>query len=147
MSHPIPFRTRTLNPFAPMVLCLKARESRSLPGLLNIIRNEFFLLQVFKPPAFAGGFFINGSSETLFADTGWFRAVFCVTETDWRSLRKNAGLAAAGYSAAVTAAFLRSCFPLYVLRTKNGEAQGRYTKLKGAQNAMSTKNSIPVPEK
>ena len=92
-------------------------------------------------------FFINGSSETLFADTGWFMAVFCVTETDWRSLRKNAGLAAAGYSAAVTAAFLRSCFPLYVLRTKNGEVQGRYTKLKGAQNAMSTKNSIPVPEK
>jgi len=63
------------------------------------------------------------------------------------SLRKNAGLAAAGRSAAVVAAFLRSCFPLYVLRTKNGEAQGRYTKLKGAQNAMSTKNSIPAPEK
>ena len=59
MSHPIPFRTRTLNPFAPMVLCLKARESRSLPGLLNIIWNEFFLLQVFKPPAFAGGFFLT----------------------------------------------------------------------------------------
>lgn len=91
--------------------------------------------------------FFNESSETLFADTGWFRAVFCVTETDWRSLRKNAGLAAAGYSAVVTAAFLRSCFLLYILRTKNGEAQGRYTKLKGAQNAMSTKNSIPVPEK
>ena len=92
VSHPIPFRTRTLNPFAPMVLCLKARESRSLPGLLNIIRNEFFLLQVFKPPAFAGGFFINGSSETLFADAVWFRAVFCVTETDWRSLRKSSVL-------------------------------------------------------
>lgn len=59
VSHPIPFRTRTLNPFAPMVLCLKARESRSLPGLLNIIWNEFFLLQVFKPPAFAGGFFLT----------------------------------------------------------------------------------------
>lgn len=65
-----------------MVLCLKARESRSLPGLLNIIWNEFFLLQVFKPPAFAGGFF-NGSSETLFADAGRFRPVFCVAETDW----------------------------------------------------------------
>lgn len=145
MSHPIPFRTRTLNPFAPMVLCLKARESRSLPGLLNIIWNEFFLLQVFKPPAFAGGFF-NGSSETLFTDAGRFRPVFA-------SLRRigfaseKAGLAAAGRSAAVVAAFLRSCFPLYVLRTKNGEAQGRYTKLKGAQNAMSTKNSIPAPEK
>ena len=130
-----------------MVLCLKARESRSLPGLLNIIWNEFFLLQVFKPPAFAGGFFINGYSETLFADAGWFRAVFCVAETDWRSLRKSLGLALAGRSAAAAAAFLWSCFLLYILRTKNGEVQGRYTKLKGAQNAMSTKNSIPAPEK
>lgn len=116
-----------------MVLCLKARESRSLPGLLNIIWNEFFLLQVFKPPAFAGGFFFNGSSETLFADAGRFRPVFCVTETDWRSLRKSLGLALAGRSAAAAAAFLRSCFLLYILRTKNGEVQGRYTKLKGAQ--------------
>jgi hypothetical protein len=33
VSHSIPFRTRSLKPVAPMVLCLKARESRSLPGL------------------------------------------------------------------------------------------------------------------
>ena len=33
--HPIPFRTRSLSLSAPMVLCLKARESRSLPGLYN----------------------------------------------------------------------------------------------------------------
>ena len=33
--HPIPSRTRSLSLSAPMVLCLKARESRSLPGLLN----------------------------------------------------------------------------------------------------------------
>src|SRR5437016_12495773 len=30
--HPIPFRTRPLKPPAPMVLRLKPRESRSLPG-------------------------------------------------------------------------------------------------------------------
>ena len=34
--HTIPFRTRTLRAPAPMVLCLKARESRTLPGLLNV---------------------------------------------------------------------------------------------------------------
>ena len=33
VPHPIPFRTRSLSPPASMVLCLKARESRSLPGL------------------------------------------------------------------------------------------------------------------
>ena len=31
--HPIPFRTRSLSSSGPMVLRLKARESRSLPGL------------------------------------------------------------------------------------------------------------------
>jgi hypothetical protein len=31
--NPIPSRTRPLNSSAPMVLCLKARESRSSPGL------------------------------------------------------------------------------------------------------------------
>ena len=31
--HPIPFRTRPRNAPAPMVLRLKTRESRSLPGL------------------------------------------------------------------------------------------------------------------
>ena len=31
--HPIPFRTRKLSPSAPMVLYLKIRESRTLPGL------------------------------------------------------------------------------------------------------------------
>ena len=30
--HPIPFRTRSLSPPGPMVLRLKARESRSPPG-------------------------------------------------------------------------------------------------------------------
>src|SRR6185503_15842288 len=32
-SHPIPFRTRPLKPSASMVLRLKPRESRTLPGL------------------------------------------------------------------------------------------------------------------
>ena len=36
VSHPIPFRTRSLNPLALMVLRLKARESKSLPDLPNI---------------------------------------------------------------------------------------------------------------
>ena len=31
--HPIPFRARKLSPSAPMVLCLKIWESRTLPGL------------------------------------------------------------------------------------------------------------------
>ena len=33
LKNPIPSRTRPLNSSAPMVLCLKTRESRSLPGL------------------------------------------------------------------------------------------------------------------
>ena len=33
--HPIPFRTRKLSPSAPMVLCLKTRKSRTLPGNLK----------------------------------------------------------------------------------------------------------------
>ena len=35
VPHPIPFRTRSLSPPEPMVLRLKARESRSPPGLPN----------------------------------------------------------------------------------------------------------------
>ena len=31
--YPIPFRTRKSSPLAPMVLCLKARKSRTLPAL------------------------------------------------------------------------------------------------------------------
>ena len=31
-QYPIPFRTRKSSPSAPMVLCLKAWESRTLPG-------------------------------------------------------------------------------------------------------------------
>ena len=37
--NPIPFRTRPLNPSAPMVLCLKTRESRSPPGLQSTSNN------------------------------------------------------------------------------------------------------------
>ena len=37
VSHPIPFRTRPLNPFALMVLRLKARESKSSPDLPNTL--------------------------------------------------------------------------------------------------------------
>ena len=31
-QYPIPYRTRKSSPSAPMVLCLKAWESRTLPG-------------------------------------------------------------------------------------------------------------------
>jgi hypothetical protein len=44
--HPIPSRTRSLSPPGPMVLRLKARESRSLPGLPNA------LSILFKTPSF-----------------------------------------------------------------------------------------------
>ena len=37
--HLIPFRTQSLSPSAPMVLCLKARESRSPPGLLKNLKS------------------------------------------------------------------------------------------------------------
>ena len=32
-QYPIPFRTRKSSLSAPMVLCLKTRESRTLPGI------------------------------------------------------------------------------------------------------------------
>ena len=44
VSHPIPSRTRPLNPFALMVLRLKARESKSSPDLLTILIRCFDLL-------------------------------------------------------------------------------------------------------
>ena len=46
VSHPIPFRTRPLNLSTPMVLCLKARESRQLPDLLTA---SLLLYVVFYP--------------------------------------------------------------------------------------------------
>ena len=36
--HPIPSRTRKLSPSAPMVLYLKIRESRTLPGFKKIMK-------------------------------------------------------------------------------------------------------------
>lgn len=56
MSHPIPFRTRSLNPLAPMVLCLKARESRSPPVLLFTSFPSSFFYN-FLSLLFAGLFF------------------------------------------------------------------------------------------
>ncbi len=35
-QYPIPFRTRKSSPSAPMVLCLKAWESRTLPGINHL---------------------------------------------------------------------------------------------------------------
>jgi hypothetical protein len=54
VPHPIPFRTRSLSPPALMVLCLKARESKSLPGLPSqmhvSLRKKRGLLQDLHPP-------------------------------------------------------------------------------------------------
>ena len=44
VPHPIPFRTRSLSPPEPMVLRLKARESRSPPGLPGGQPNEAVIL-------------------------------------------------------------------------------------------------------
>ena len=46
VSHPIPFRTRTLNLFALMVLCLKTRESKSLPDLLTSCLLSFLIYNI-----------------------------------------------------------------------------------------------------
>ena len=40
VPHPIPSRTRPLSPLALMVLRLKARESKSLPGQLKLVMNN-----------------------------------------------------------------------------------------------------------
>ena len=50
--HPIPFRTRSLSPSGPMVLRLKARESRSPPGLPSRYETEPFSFAI---SAFAAG--------------------------------------------------------------------------------------------
>ena len=54
--NPIPFRTRPLNSSAPMVLRLKTRESRSLPGLPSTVLSSPMKLK--KPPRIMvrGGF-------------------------------------------------------------------------------------------
>ena len=41
-QYPIPYRTRKSSPSAPMVLCLKAWESRTLPG------NKYFKLLFYE---------------------------------------------------------------------------------------------------
>ena len=46
--HPIPFRTRSLSLPGPMVLCLKARESRSLPSLSSSSANALNLTRIQK---------------------------------------------------------------------------------------------------
>ena len=64
VSHPIPFRTRPLNPLALMVLRLKARESKSLPDLLTTFYFHIDLLPclclLMKKPALSkAGFFLR----------------------------------------------------------------------------------------
>ena len=43
-QYPIPFRTRKSSPSAPMVLCLKAWKSRTLPGIKNFL--IYFIMKV-----------------------------------------------------------------------------------------------------
>ena len=57
VPHPIPFRTRSLSPPEPMVLRLKARESRSPPGLpggYQILCMRFSRTSSFALPFAAG---------------------------------------------------------------------------------------------
>src|SRR5262245_25769631 len=58
--NPIPSRTRSLNASAPMVLCLKTWESRSLPGLPKAKESVFFTMITANPVAtfVAAGFFL-----------------------------------------------------------------------------------------
>ena len=71
VPHPIPSRTRPLSPLALMVLRLKARESKSLPGQLKLVmKTDIFpyrLLDWFGPATMAdmknrpcAGFFVSG---------------------------------------------------------------------------------------
>src|SRR3954464_10827014 len=48
--NPFPYRTRPLNPSAPMVLSLKAWKSRSLPGLPRTDLLSFTMIDSESPP-------------------------------------------------------------------------------------------------
>src|SRR5262245_65855965 len=64
--NPIPSRTRSLNASAPMVLCLKTWESRSLPGLPKAKESVFFTM-IFKEPvatSVAAGFLLLGRGKS-----------------------------------------------------------------------------------
>ena len=58
-QNPIPFRTRPLNTSAPMVLCLKARESRSPPSLESLQNPS---QQTTKAPPKSGAFCVQNTS-------------------------------------------------------------------------------------
>ena len=47
-QYPIPFRTRKSSPSAPMVLCLKTWESRTLPASLIIMKIKSSLKSIKK---------------------------------------------------------------------------------------------------
>ena len=49
VPHPIPFRTRPLSPPGPMVLCPKARESRSPPGPPDRRPSIFHVMARYSP--------------------------------------------------------------------------------------------------
>ena len=62
--NPIPSRTRPLNSSAPMVLRLKTRESRSLPGLQSTC--AICPITITNPPPNpAGGFVVPSSASAM----------------------------------------------------------------------------------
>ncbi len=76
--NPIPSRTRPLNSSAPMVLCLKTWESRSLPGLPRTKLNTY---PTHTKPRHPRGFAVSGDShkrshksratQAQHGDAGW----------------------------------------------------------------------------
>ena len=78
-KHPIPFRTRPLNSSAPMILRLKTRESRSLPGLpsaeslISHVLRTFSFTDLKKTPPFGAAF--------SFPLSGWRRDALLHRET------------------------------------------------------------------
>src|SRR5579862_1153600 len=65
--HPIPFRTRSLSPPGPMVLRLKARESRSSPGLPSgcVYSSPLTLLHAFTQATTLAAKFAAGWSSPV----------------------------------------------------------------------------------
>ena len=62
VPHPIPSRTRSLSPPEPMVLCLKAWESRSPPGLPGGYLCNVALHELSRTPSFTLPFAAGWSS-------------------------------------------------------------------------------------
>ncbi len=103
--NPIPSRTRPLNSSAPMVLCLKTWESRSLPGLLSTAK-QLLHTPIKTPPVrhhrrgFAMGTRLNYRSHASRPEPARRRATKCAdrkaTSARQHNLRKPAAARPAG---------------------------------------------------